>query len=109
MKLKVIYIFLCVLGTLLPMSRFLPWVVQNGLDAPGFFIELFSTQIGGFFGMDVIVSAFVLFVFIGVEGRQLGIKRLWLPVISTLLVGVSLGLPLFLLMRHNHLALQPQN
>jgi hypothetical protein len=29
-------------------------------------------------------------------------KRIWLPVLGTLTVGVSLGLPLFLLMREMH-------
>lgn len=99
MNLKKTYLILCVLGTLLPLSQFVPWFVENGLNVSLFFQELFSTKIGGFFGIDVIVSAVVLFVFIFAEGKRLQIPKLWLPVIATLSVGVSLGLPLFLYMR----------
>ena len=92
---------MCVLGALLPFSQLLPWLVENGLDAQQFFQELFSTKIGGFFGLDVIVSAIVLFVFIFAEGKRLEIPKLWLPVVATLSVGVSPGLPLFLFLRPN--------
>jgi hypothetical protein len=99
MNLKTTFIILCVLGTFLPLSQFVPWVIDNGLNMPFFFQELFSTKIGSFFGMDVIVSAVVLFVFIFAEGKRLGMQNIWLPVVATLSVGVSLGLPLFLYMR----------
>ena len=101
MNIKTIYLILCVLGALLPLSQFAPWVIENGLDVPLFFQELFSTKIGGFFGMDVIVSAVVLFVFIFSEGKRLEMPNLWIPVVATLSVGVSLGLPLFLYMRQS--------
>lgn len=103
MNLKTTFLLLSVLGALLPFSQFVPWVVQNGLDFPLFVQELFSTKVGAFFGMDVIVSAVVLFVFIFSEGKRLEISKLWIPVVATLSVGVSLGLPLFLYMRQNKL------
>ena len=99
MNLKTTLLIFCVLGALLPLSQFVPWVIENGLDVPLFFQELFSTKIGGFFGMDVIVSAMVLFVCIFAEGKRLEIPNLWIPLVATLSVGVSLGLPLFLYMR----------
>ena len=101
MNIKATFLILCVLGILLPLSQFVPWVIDNGLNMPLFFQELFSTKVGGFFGMDVIVSAVVLFVFIFAEGRRLGMPNLWIPVVATLSVGVSLGLPLFLYMRQS--------
>jgi hypothetical protein len=99
MNLKTIFLILCVPGTLLPLSQFAPWMIQNGFNIPLFFQELFSTNIGGFFGMDVIVSAVALFVFIYSEGKRQKMTLLWIPVVATLSVGVSLGLPLFLYMR----------
>lgn len=99
MNLKIIFAALCVLGILLPFSQFVPWLLEHGLDFSLFFNELFSTKIGGFFGMDVIVSAITLLVFILVEGRRLNMNHLWLPIVATFSVGVSLGLPLFLLLR----------
>ena len=106
MRLRYIYLCLCLLGAALPSSQLIPWLAAHGLNMPLFFSELFSTRVGGFFGMDVIVSAVVLFVFIRVEGRRLRIPNLWIPVLATLLIGVSLGLPLFLYMRQLNLDAQ---
>jgi len=93
------YLGLCILGAVLPYLFFIPWVMAHGLDMRLFATELFSTRIGGFFAMDVLVSAAALFSFIRIEGRRLAMNRLWAPILATLLVGVSLGLPLFLYMR----------
>ena len=103
MKLKTVYLLLCVLGAALPFSQFVPWVLDHGLDLRLFFGELFANRIGGFFGMDVIVSAVVLCVFVATEGRRRGVRPLWAPIAATLAVGVSLGLPLFLYRRESRL------
>jgi uncharacterized protein DUF2834 len=93
------YFTTMVAGTLLPLSQFLPWLSANGLDIPLFFAELFANRIGGFFGWDVIISAIALIPFILIEGKRLGMTRLWMPITGTCLVGVSCGLPMFLYLR----------
>lgn len=103
MRLRHVYLLLCVIGTVLPSWKLLPWVMDHGLNLPLLCQELFATRIGAFFGLDVIVSAIVLFVFIFSEARRIAVPMLWLPVIATLLVGVSLGLPLFLFLRQRQL------
>jgi len=103
MRLRHLYLALCVLGILLPYSQFIPWLLEHGLDLPLLFRHLFANRIGAFFGMDVIVSSLVLWLFVVSEGRRTGMRRLWLPVLASLAVGVSLGLPLFLYMRQLHL------
>ena len=98
------YLALAALGTVLPYSAFLPWLAEHG-PAPGLAIaELFSTRIGAFFGWDVLVSGVVLVAYIVVESRRLRLRRAWLAIAGTLLVGVSLGLPLFLWQRERALA-----
>ncbi len=99
MKLKIIYLSLCVLGAVLPYWQFVPWVMAHGLQTSLFFRELFANRISAFFGMDVIVSAIVVVVFTRAESARLGIRRRWLPVLTVITVGVSLGLPMFLYMR----------
>ena len=94
---------LCVLGTVLPYSQFVPFLREHGLDVRLFLEQLFSNRISGFFGWDVIVSSVVLWVLVVVEGRRAGMKHLWVPVAGNLAVGVSLGLPLFLYMRESQL------
>jgi hypothetical protein len=103
MRPKHLYLGLCVPGTLLPYSQFIPFLREHGLDMGLFFQQLFSTPIGGFFGMDVIVSSIVLWVFVYLDGRRYGVRHLWAPIAANLAVGVSLGLPLFLYLRESKL------
>ena len=100
MKLRYLYLVLALIGLILPYSQFLPWIMEHhAMNIPLFIHDMFANQISAFFAMDVIVSAIVLIVFILDEGQRQGMRALWLPVIATLLVGVSLGLPLFLYLR----------
>jgi hypothetical protein len=99
MKPQAAYLGLCVLGIVLPYGQLIPFFREHGPDGRLFVEELFATRIGAFFGMDVVVSAVVLFVFVAAEGLRLGMRHLWAPIAAVLTVGVSLGLPLFLYMR----------
>jgi hypothetical protein len=103
MRLRHVYLALCIAGALLPYSQFVPWLFEHGLDLPLLFQELFANRIGGFFGLDVAVCALVLSVFVVVEGKRLGLRGLWWPIVASLAVGPSLGFPLFLYMRQLHL------
>lgn len=96
---RILYLGLCVLGTALPLSQFLPFLRQHGINPHEFVSQLFATPVSGFFGMDVIVSSVVLWAFVAIDGRRAGVRHLWAPVAANLAVGVSLGLPLFLYMR----------
>jgi predicted exporter len=97
------YLLLCLLGTLLPYSQFVPWLTSHGLDMRLFIRELFANRVSGFFAMDVFVSTAVLWSFVAREGLRLGVRHLWAPIVASLAVGVSLGLPLFLYLRQERL------
>jgi len=101
---QIIYVFLCIVGTLLPLSQFVPWLTGHGLNVSLFIQKAVTTPISAFAWSDVAVSALVLIAFVLVEGRRLGMSRAWLSLLG-LAVGVSLALPLFLLLRERHLAL----
>ena len=103
MKPKAIYLVLCFLGALLPYWQFIPWVAEHGLNLTLMVHELFANRIAAFFGMDVIVSAVALIVFMRVESARHRIGQRWIPILAVLTVGVSLGLPLFLYMREQNL------
>lgn len=96
---KIFYALMCVLGVILPFSQFLPWLYENGLNLSTLFQEAVENRISAFAWLDVMVSAVALIGFILAEGIRLSIKKLWIPIVGTLTVGVSLGLPLFLLQR----------
>ena len=99
MRLRHVYLVLCVLGIVVPYAEFVPWLTEHGLHLDAFARELFSTRIGFFFGLDVVLSGAALFVFVFAERGVVAVRHVWPPIIATLLVGVSLGLPLFLYMR----------
>ena len=101
MKLKHVYLGLCILGTVLPYSQFVPFLHEHGLDGRLLVQQLFANHISAFFGLDVFVSSVVLWIFIRVEGRRMTLRYLWWPLLGLLTVGVSLALPLFLYLRES--------
>ena len=48
-------------------------------------------------------STVALAAFVLIEGTRIGLTRRWMPIVATCVVGVSLGLPLFLYQRQVHL------
>jgi hypothetical protein len=94
-----LYLALCVLGTILPLTQLVPFVREHGLDLRRMAADLFANRISSFFGLDVIVSTVVLWVFVFVEGRRAAVRHVWAPIVASLTVGVSLAFPLFLYLR----------
>ncbi|MEZ5703341.1 MAG: DUF2834 domain-containing protein [Burkholderiaceae bacterium] len=99
----VVYFLLCVVGAALPLAQFVPWLAVHGLDVPLLLQQAFATPIAAFAWADVLVTGTAVAVVILVEGRRLAMGRLWLP-LAALMVGPSLALPLFMLMRERRLA-----
>ena len=98
-----LYLIAAILGAVLPLSQLFPFLAANGFDVPLLFKQLFQNHASAFFGLDVIVSSVVLWLFVFSEGRRRGMKNLWLYVVCNLAVGVSLALPLFLFFRERKL------
>jgi hypothetical protein len=90
---------LALLGALLPLAAFLPWLGSFGVDVPRFIADMFVNPVSSFFALDVMISVVVLTTFIIVQGRRERVRLLWLPIAATFLIGVSCGLPLFLALR----------
>ena len=79
MNAKTVYVVLCVIGTALPVSQLIPFLREHGLDLPLMVTQLFANPISSFFGLDVIVTSVVLWVFVAIEGRRAGVSHLWAP------------------------------
>lgn len=103
MKPRHIYMSLCLVGLLIPNSLFFPWLFEHGPNPQRFLQDMFANGVSAFFGMDVVLSAVALGAFVVVESARLRLNRRWLPILATFVVGVSLGLPLFLYRRQVHL------
>jgi hypothetical protein len=100
---QIIYGILCIVGTALPLAQFVPWLADRGLDFPLFIQQAIATPISSFAWSDLLVSGVVFILFALTEGRRLGLRHSWASLLG-LTVGVSLALPLFLLIRERHLA-----
>jgi len=103
MKPKSIYLALCIVGAIVPYAVFLPWVRAHGLDMWLIVRELFSNRVSASFAADVILSSVAFWTLVAIEGRRAAVRRLWIPVAANVVVGLSLGLPLFLYMRERRL------
>ena len=64
MRPKTIYLWLGVLGTVLPYWQFLPFLRESGLDLQLFVEQMFANPVSGFFALDVVVSSLVLWVLV---------------------------------------------
>jgi hypothetical protein len=98
---KQVYVLLSILGAVLPLSQFLPWLMAHGPDVPRLVSEIASSRIAAFGWLDVLVSGVTLLIFIAADGRETRTPHLWAPTLGTLAVGVSFGFPLYLALRES--------
>ena len=93
-----------VAGLLIPIVFFGAFFATEGADLGRYFslwtATLPSTQIL----LDLAVASLALFIWAAIEGPRAGVRRWWLCIPATLLVGLSFGLPLFFLMRERALS-----
>ncbi|MFE3193045.1 DUF2834 domain-containing protein [Nocardia sp. NPDC059240] len=66
--------------------------------------DLFATPASTFSAVDLVVVALVAVVFMVVESRRLGMRRLWVYIVLTFVVAISVAFPLFLIERQVHRA-----
>jgi len=101
---RVFYGIMAFIGLVLPYMQFIGWLEINGLNLPLLIGEIVGSRLSLFAWLDVIISAIVLMGFILYEGKKQKMKKtyIYLPIVGTLSVGVSFGLPLFLLFKELH-------
>jgi len=96
---KIFWIVCCVVGTVIPYWFALPFFLIHGPNLRLFLEEVFATRISSFFAADLLISSVIFLSWSRREARQLRMKGWWLVLLSNLVVGLSLALPLYLLKR----------
>ena len=99
MKLKHLYLGLCILGIILPYSAFMPYFMQFGFDFDDIINKIFVNPIATFIGYDLLVAVMAILVLIVAESKRLSIKYIWLPILAMFFIGTAFGFPLFLYLR----------
>lgn len=100
---KKLYLFLAIIGFLLPYYFFVSFLLENGLDLGLLIDQLFANNISTFFAVDLIITGIVLLAFIYQKAHKLKMSNWWAYGIATLLVGPSFAMPLFLYYRESKL------
>ncbi len=97
--LRMIYLGLAILGTIVPMMAYFPWMQENGVDLSSLIAAWKANGATTGLYYDLLISAIALNVWIVAETYVR--KDYWvlicLPAIY--LIGVSCALPLFLFLR----------
>lgn len=96
---KRFYLAATIIGAALPLYYFDNYFIEHGFDVPGFLSAAFANKVSTGLTADLLISALVALIFIGRDAGQRGIRRVWLFVAATCLVGLSFALPLYLYMR----------
>jgi hypothetical protein len=93
---KKVYLLLAIPGFILPYYFFILFLIDNGLNLTLIISQLFANNISTFFAVDLIITAIALMIFVFIEAKRYQMRNSWVYIISTLLVGPSFALPLFL-------------
>lgn len=96
---KIFLIICCVAGIVVPYWFALPFFVIHGPNFALFVEEMFAARISSFFAADLIISSVIFLVWSRRDARDRNINGWWLVLVSNLVVGLSLALPLYLLKR----------
>ena len=101
-----IYLFLCLLGAILPTLSNLEFISNYG---PGFDIQHFiqmanQNEAAQSISRDLLVGASAFSIWIFVESNRLKMKNLWIVIICMFLVAFAFAAPLFLYLRERRLA-----
>jgi hypothetical protein len=96
---RIVLILLCVAGTVLPLARFIPWLSANDWDMWAMITAWQANGATQGLLADLMVAAATLTIWVIWESAH---SRNWvglLAIPATFGVGLSLGLPLYLLLR----------
>ena len=96
---------MALVGLILPYMQFIGWLEINGLNLPMAVAEIMGSKLSLFAWLDVIIAVIVLVGFILFESKRLQMRMVYTYycIVATLTIGVSFGLPLFLLLREFHM------
>jgi hypothetical protein len=99
---------LTVIGFVVPNVCVGIFFAEEGFDISGYFSLWTASTPSTQLLLDLVITGLAFLVWAAAEGPKLGIKRWWLCIPASLLVGLCFGFPLFLLMRERTLNAQPR-
>lgn len=101
---RYLYLVLALLGAALPLSQFIPASIEGSFSVGQLIAEQMATPILRGIGFDLLIAAVTGILFMVVEGRRMKVRHLWAPLVGSVFIGFSFGLPLFLYLRELRVA-----
>lgn len=99
MDLRIFYLFAAIIGTVVPWLFFGSFFTTHGVDIRVFVQALFANPAAGGFSADVLISILVFWVWSYDDASRNGVRKWWFVLPAGFCVGLSLALPLYLLLR----------
>ncbi|WP_262693210.1 DUF2834 domain-containing protein [Kordiimonas aquimaris] len=101
MNTKFFYIVMAVVGMVVPWYFFGSFIAENGLYAGDFVAAAMINGAAAGGVMDLVISSVIFWVWSYTDAQQKGVVGWWVLIPLNLFIGLSLALPLYLIMRHN--------
>ena len=100
---KRMYFILAFFGFVIPYYFFIRFLFTSGLNLVEMGNQLFASDMSTFFAVDLFIVAVVFLIFSYFNSRKLGMKRWWVYLLATLIIGPSFSIPLYLGIREDFL------
>jgi hypothetical protein len=96
---KRLYLLLAIIGAVVPLLLYANFFSTVEANLPLFVEAVLANNASAGIAADALIAAVAFLIWSFVDARALGVPRWWLVPLATVLVGLSLGLPLYLYMR----------
>jgi len=96
-------LLMCFLGAVLPYYHVVSWLGSNSFDINHMVDEIFKSRMSMFGWTDILLTAIVLIAFILYDRIRTGVRFYVLPILGTIFIGPSFGLPFYLYLRERRM------
>ena len=103
--LSYVYLFLSILGAVLPMMANLDFAMEygNNFDIKNFITLANANPAAQSISRDLLVGASAVFIWIVNESKKLKIKNMWIVYFGTFLIAFAFSAPFFLFLRERRI------
>ena len=104
-SLSYIYLFLSILGAILPMMANFDFAMEygNSFDIKKFVLLANANPAAQSISRDLLVGASAVFIWIVNESKKLKMKNMWVVYIGTFLIAFAFSAPFFLFLRERRI------
>lgn len=99
MKRERLWLLLAIVGTILPMSQFIPASIAGEFSVRALVRDVTDTRLARGVAADLAVAATTGVLLIILDGVRRRIRGWWIALLGTFLIGFSFGLPFYLYLR----------